>query len=267
MLLGTSRIFGIIADPIDTVRTPQVMNGLFQDLNLDAAVVPFQVDAAGLPTMVAALRLMKNLGGIVVSHPHKSAMAPLCDEVSPRARAIGAVNAVRREADGRLVADMTDGAGFVRGAEAQGIAIAGRSVLLAGAGGAATAVAAAVVESGARSLTLTSLDERDARDIASRVGELFPSADIRLGPPDPTGHSLVINAVSPKAWKSGAHAIDTSRMSADMIAADTYSIPEITPFLERAIRKGCKPHYGRFMLDSQIPLIADFIGAIPIHER
>jgi len=267
MLLGTSRIFGIIADPVASVRTPEVMNRLFQELHLDAAIVPIQVDAAGLPAMVSALRLMKNLGGLVISHPHKAAMAAHCDEVSPRARAIGAVNAVRRQADGRLVADMTDGAGFVRGAEAQGVAIAGRRVLLAGAGGAAASVAAAVVEAGAASLTLTGPDEAGMREIAGRVRRLFPDADIRVGSPDPAGHGLVINAVSPYAWQSGVRAVDTSRMTADMVAADTYSIPEITPFLELAMRRGCKPHYGRFMLDSQIPLIADFIGAIPNHER
>ncbi len=91
----------------------------------DGVLVPLHVKAEGLATVVEGLKRMENLGGVIVTVPHKTAIAALCDDLSANARRIGAVNAVRREADGRLVGEMLDGAGFVRGLKVNGIDPAG----------------------------------------------------------------------------------------------------------------------------------------------
>ena len=139
---------------------------------------------------------MKNLGGFVATVPHKTVIAALCDELGDAGRAIGSVNVVRREADGRLIGNMFDGAGFVAGLRAQGHDPAGRRALLVGAGGAAGAIAFALAEAGVASLTIANRTRSKAEEIMARVTKFFPDRPIRVGTADPTGHDLVINATS-----------------------------------------------------------------------
>lgn len=262
MITGMTKLFMIVADPVQSVRTPQVLNPMFRERGLDNVIVPVQVGSADLAGFMAAARRMKNLQGLVVSHPHKMAMAALCDDLSTRAAEIGAVNAVRRTAEGRLEADMTDGLGFVRGLQAADIELRGRDVYLLGPGDAAIAIAAAVVRSGVKSLRVHCADAQDARQILDRVATLDPAVRVAAATSDPTGSDLVINTVAPSHWGSGAPLLDIGKLTAAMVAAETYSIPEVTPFLAAAADHGCRTCPGRFMLDNQMDLIATFIGAI-----
>ena len=136
-ITGHTQIFGILADPIHHVKTPQGINRLLEARRFDGVMVPIHVGAEGLGAMVDGLRRMNNLGGFVVTVPHKTAMPALCDELTPAAQRIGAVNVVRRTGDGRLVGGMLDGEGFVAGLRSEGIEPAGLATYLAGAGGAA----------------------------------------------------------------------------------------------------------------------------------
>jgi shikimate dehydrogenase len=114
--------------------------------------------------------------------PHKEALAAHVDELAGPAALIGAVNVVRREADGRLVAANTDGQGFVIGLREAGHELAGRRVLLAGAGGAGRAVAFAVAGAGAARLT-----------IANRTAALDPAAfPVNPGPLRKAGNTRII---------------------------------------------------------------------------
>ena len=105
--------------------------------------------------------------------PHKEALAAHVDALAGPAALIGAVNVVRREADGRLVAANADGQGFVTGLRRAGHELSGRRVLLAGAGGAGRAVAFAVAEASATSLTVANRTAARAdwlaRDIPPRT--------------------------------------------------------------------------------------------------
>ena len=77
--------------------------------NKDALLVPMHVVPDKLDTVINGLRHAENLAGFAVTVPHKSAVLGLCDEASARAHAVGALNVVRREADGRLVGEIFDG--------------------------------------------------------------------------------------------------------------------------------------------------------------
>src|SRR5690554_2392722 len=72
MITGNTRLFGIVADPIAQVRTPQVLNAYFESEGLDAVLVPMHVGAAGLATVFEAFRQIRNLGGFIVTVPHKT---------------------------------------------------------------------------------------------------------------------------------------------------------------------------------------------------
>ena len=262
MISGGTRLFMIVANPVRSVRTPQVLNARFTERGLDSVIVPVEVGGAGLVPFVTAARHMTNLQGLVISHPHKIAMARLCDELSERAAEIGAVNAVRRTVDGKLQADMTDGLGFVRGLQAAGIRLHGRDAYLLGAGDAAIAIAVEMVRSGAKSLRVHCANPDDTQRIVTHVAGVSSDVPVTAGTDDPTGNDLIINTIAPAAWQRSAQVLDIKKLSASMVAAETYSIPETTPFLAAAASQGCKTCPGRFMLDNQMDLIAQFIGAI-----
>ena len=101
------------------------MQGVFEQLKINAVWVPMQVDHEGLKVVVQALRTMRNFRGITVAIPHKSAIGAMLDRLSPRGQAAGAVNLVRLDPDGRLFGDIVDGAGFVRGLELRGHSVKG----------------------------------------------------------------------------------------------------------------------------------------------
>lgn len=261
MITGNTKLYVIIANPVLTVRTPEVLNEMLNRNNSDAVIVPIQVSPDNLESMVAAFRAMENLGGIVVSNPHKTAMSAWCDEVSAVARAIGSVNAIRREKDGRLIAEMFDGTGFIAGMRSQGLEPAGCKTLLIGGGGAAMAVAFALAQAGVASLAVTNPTRSIAQEIVTRVAEFCPATAIKVGGIDPTGYDLVINAVSLSLWEKGPAPIDMALLTPNMIVAETMMKPPDTPLLIAANEKGCTIHYGRHMLDNQLRLISNFIGA------
>lgn len=257
---GRTRIFGIIADPIAQVKTPQEINRLAAEHNVAAVMVPLHVSADGLEAAFAGLRTMKNMGGVVVTVPHKTAALALCDAVSSRARQVGAVNAVRREPDGRLVGDMFDGLGFVAGLERAGISVRGRRIYVAGAGGAANAIAFALADSGAAELAIANRTVAKAEDLLNRLRQSHPRLPARIGSADPSGHELIVNTTSLGLKEGDPLPLDVRGLSSGMIVAEIIMQPELTPLLAAAQARNCRIHFGKPMLDCQLELMASFMG-------
>ena len=260
-ITGRTRLYAIVADPVGHVRTPMVFNRRFAERGVDAVLVPLHVPAAGLPDLFRAARSMENLGGLIVTVPHKSAEVSLCDEVSEMARAIGAVNTIRRDADGRLVGEMFDGPGFLAGLRQEGIEPRGLRVLLSGAGGAANAIAFVLAEAGVARLTIANRTQAKAEELARRLRDHYPAVEIAAGAADPSGHDLVVNATSLGLREEDPLPVLADRLAPTMTVAEIIMIPEQTKLLREAARRGCRIHLGRHMLDTQIELMARFIGA------
>lgn len=258
MISGRTRIFAIIADPVAHVRTPQALNTLFAQQGQDAVIVPLQIAAADLKTGISGLRTMRNLGGLVVTVPHKSAMAALCDRLSERARLAGAVNVVRRETDGALAGDLLDGEGFAAGLEHAGVSLAGSSAFLAGAGGAASAIAFALAERGIARLTIANRSQDRAEALARRLAPLFSGLAIstEAGPED---HDIAINATSLGLKDGDPLPFDPARLPAGALVAEVVMQPDITPLLEAARERGLAIQPGKRMLDGQLDAICDFL--------
>ena len=134
-ITGTTRVFYILGDPVAQVRAPEVYNQLFQLHGVDAVLVPLKLPAAALPGFLEHGMKAENVGGFWATIPHKPALAALLNPTDPVAAIAGAVNAVKRHPDGRLEAALFDGIGFVKGLDHFGIDVAGRRVLVVGAGG------------------------------------------------------------------------------------------------------------------------------------
>src|SRR5690349_4862237 len=145
---GATRLYGTIGDPIRQLRATAVMSQVLAAVGANAVWLPFEGGPALLPVMLKALAEMRNLGGFSVTIPHKTAIQPLLGRLTKRAQAAGSVNLVKRDKDGTLSGDITDGVGFVKGLEAHGHRVKGASAWLVGLGGAGGAIAAALCEAG-----------------------------------------------------------------------------------------------------------------------
>jgi shikimate dehydrogenase len=259
-ITGRTRVFAILADPIAQVKAPQGLNRIMAERGVDGVMVPLHVAAADLATVLAGLRGVQSFGGAIITVPHKTAIVPLLDRVSDAARLVGAVNAVRREADGRLVGEILDGAGFVAGLRAAGHEPLGRSAYLAGAGGAANAIAFALAEAGVSRLTVHNRTPARVEDLFARLRRLVPDLPLSAGTPDPAGHDLVVNATSLGLRPDDALPLDPAGLGPDQLVAEIIMQPAETPLLRAAAARGCRTHPGWPMLEGQLALMADFLG-------
>jgi len=260
-ITGTTRIFGILADPIHHVKGPQLINPLFEAHGFDGVMVPIHVSPDDLGALLNGLRAMRNLDGFIATVPHKTAMVAHCDELTEDARRIGAVNIVRRLPDGRLSGGMLDGDGFVAGLRSTGIEPAGRSAYLAGAGGAASAIAFALAANGVARLTIHNRTADKARQLIERVAKARPGLPLAVGTADPSGHDLVVNATSLGLRDDDPLPFDAARLQPDQTVAEIIMQPVETALLKAAQARGCRIQYGKPMLACQIELMAAFMGA------
>lgn len=261
-LSGKTRLYAILAHPVAHVRASEFFHPVFEAHGLDAALIPLHVLPEDLADVVPRLQKIGNLHGLVLTIPHKEAMAKLCDDLGPNGRLVGAVNTVRFAAGGRLVGDMFDGVGLVKGALAQGITLKGRRVLLVGAGGAGRAIAFALAAQGVASLTVANRTARRAEALVAAVTKALPGVETVVGPPDPRGHDLIINATSLGLHEADALPVDPDLLTPSMEVIEIIAAIEVTPFRRAAIDLGCRTMGGRPMIDHQIDAQLRFLGEI-----
>lgn len=139
MITGTTRLAAVLGHPVSHSKSPPMLNAAFAARGIDAVMVPLDIKPRDLLEAVRGLRAMRVLGASVTI-PHKLGVAGLCDELSPAARAIGAVNCLQFPDDGSLVGHNTDEGGFADGLAGAGFDLKGKRCVLLGAGGAARAV-------------------------------------------------------------------------------------------------------------------------------
>jgi shikimate dehydrogenase len=260
-ITGATRLCFVVADPVRQVRTPQVLNRVWNERGLDIVTVPAHVQVSGLTSFVAALRANESALGAVITVPHKQSIIELCDELGPNAQIVGAVNVVRRTAEGRLVGETFDGLGFVAGLRERGLEPRGQRAVVLGAGGAASAVAVALLSANVESLDVSNRTEGRANHLAERLRAAFPTRDIGTGLDRVAAAQLIVNATSIGMSPSNVSPIPPDIFPTGALAADVVISAELTPFLAGAARHGNSTHGGAHMLNGQIQLIADYLSA------
>jgi shikimate dehydrogenase len=257
---GATRLFVLLGDPIARTKASRMVNETLAVRGLagEAVVVPCQVNQATLAPVLAALRLMPNWHGAVVTMPNKEAILALLDEVTPEARQVGACNVVRREKDGRLVGTMFDGEGFVSGLQKTGFTLAGKRVFLYGLGGAGTAIAFALAKYGTASLTLHNRTAEKAGRLAATIRATHPAVATDNGPGTGT-YDLVINASSIGMKDDDPLPLPLDMLGNAPVVADIIPGAALTPFLAAARERGCAVYQGAGMLAAQAGLITDYL--------
>jgi shikimate dehydrogenase len=255
---GQTRLFPIIGDPIKYVESPMRLSQTFANRGLNAICIPLQVAEEDLQHVIAALALTPNVDGILVTMPHKFTAFAYCGTNSERAELLKVVSVIRRNPDGTWHGDMLDGLAFVKAQRNQGALVEGQRALLIGAGGAGSAIAAALLDSGVRELVVNDLKKSRVETLLkllSVVGE----GRMTAGPPDPSGCDLVFNATALGMEDSDPLPIDTALLTSSMFVGDVVARHAATPLVSAAQAAGCKTANGGDMVVAAQSLIADFM--------
>lgn len=257
-LSGATRVVFIAGDPIAQVKAPEGVTAALRARGVDAIVVPIHVAAVDFADFVRVATRARNVDGLIATVPHKFAAAAACAGCTGRARSIGAVNVMRRDAAAGWFGDMCDGAGFVEAATRAGGAPAGRRALLVGAGGAGSAIAHALVDAGVAELAVHDVDAA-RRDALRRRLESYGRARITIGSTDPRGHDLVCNATPLGMRPDDPDPVQVARLGAGTFVGDVVTVPAVPPLIRAARERGCATSTGSDMFACVRDLIVDFL--------
>lgn len=264
VLSGTSRLAGILGWPVAHSRSPRLHGFWLERHGIDGAYVPLPVRPDRLAGAVPALR---DLGfrGANVTIPHKEAVVALCDRLEESARRTGAVNTLVFEEDGAIVGLNTDGAGFLAALaqEVPGFSPASGPAVLVGAGGAARAVAAALVEAGAPEVVLVNRTLARAEALAALLGPRVTVSP--WGSPAPLARAaLLVNTTSLGMKGEPPLVLPLEALPAEAVVADLVYVPRITALLDRAAARGHRVMGGLPMLLHQAGVgFARWFGVTP----
>ena len=254
---------GTIGDPIAHMRAPESMTEWFAEHGVDAVWLAFHVHPDQLPAFMNGVRTLVNMAGLTVTMPHKRAIVSLADELSDSVRHSGVANMIRREPDGRLIADNADGAGFVAALHTNNIAITGRSFWLVGAGGAGTAIAWSVAAEAPRSINVNDADTAAAERLVAGLRAGYPSIEFSTRVPSPRDVDVAVNATPSGLHAGDPMSFDPTPLRKDACVVDIIMSPPVTDLLRTATSLGLKTVRGQDMLDGQLQIYAEYLGLAP----
>ena len=250
-------IFGIVGDPIAQARSPEVFNALFRERGIDAVMVPMHVTPGDFEDALKGLRHMRNLGGLVITVPHKFAAARLLSDASHRVEIAHAANVIRPTKDG-WAGDLYDGEGFAIGVEAYHGSVAGMRCAIVGAGGAGTAIAHSLIDRGVLEIRIWDVDTQRAHALRDRLAALAPIPVVVDQPS--RFDDIAINASSAGMSATDRLPFEPSNLRRGALVCEAIMKPSRTRLLMDAERLGHPIQEGRHMLDHQADAIWRFFG-------
>ncbi len=257
---GNTQLIAHIGYPTHTFKSPMIYNPYFASAGINAVVVPMGCQTPDYPVFLKSIFTLTNIAGALITMPHKVVTVGLLDEVTATVRVAGACNAVKKLPDGRLVGDMFDGAGFVRGLQRKGFDLSGKRVLVVGTGGVGCAISASLAGAGIAAISLFDVNEASATALSDRLKQNYPAIEVRTGSNDPADHHLVVNATPMGMNEGDALPMDVSRISPDAFVGEVVMKTEMTAFLQAAKNRGCRVQVGSDMLVEQIPAYLEYFG-------
>ena len=259
LISGYTKLIAHIGWPTGSFKASMIFNPYFEKEGIDTLVVPMGCKGEDYPEFFKSLFQLQNITGALITMPHKVSTVDMLDEVSTSVQVCGACNAVRKEVDGRLVGDMFDGQGFVRGLARKGRPAKGASALIVGSGGVGSAIAVAMAEAEVGRLALYDTRSEATEKLADRLQQFFPKLSIQVGSNDPAGFEIVVNATPLGMEPGDPPPVDVERISPKTIVGEVVMKQEETPLLRAAREKGYLTQIGTDMLFEQIPAYLEFL--------
>lgn len=257
---GRTQVFGVMGYPVAHSLSPLMHNRAFAIRGYPGVYVPLPVHPDRVGEAVAGVRAL-GLAGANVTVPHKQAVIPFLDDVSLKARRIGAVNTIINRG-GRLVGENTDGQGFLRSfREELGRDFRSARVVMLGAGGAARALAVELLMAGVDRLVIANRTEARAHALVADLKAWYDgSAGIEaygLG-----GQRLAEEVqqadvlIQASSWGMSPHDDAPSLIPPDWLqpstaVCDIVYTPAETGLLKAARERGCPTLPGLGMLVHQ----------------
>jgi shikimate dehydrogenase len=246
-------LVALFGQPVAENPTQVMIEAAFRDLGLDWRYLTIEVSPADLADAVRGMRAMGFRGGNCTL-PHKVAVIPLLDELTPPARAIGAVNCLVRQGD-RLLGENTDGKGFLQSVQ-EVEPVAGKRAVLLGAGGAARAVGVELLNAGAAHLTVVNRSRPRGEELAAALQRVAPGrADFVPWQGEfavPREAVLLINATSIGLYPDLARVpVRRDSLRPGLLVCDVIPNPPRTRLLAEAEAAGCRTLDGLGMLVNQ----------------
>lgn len=242
---GAATVVGLFGWPVSHSLSPLLHNGWLREMGMDGVYVPFAVSPERLEQAVRSLPAL-GIRGVNVTIPHKEAVIRFLDWCDPVAAAIGAVNTVVVEPDGRLCGFNTDACGVVK-ALPDGIDRS-RPVAVFGAGGAARAVCCGLREAGFRTFRLSNRTLARAGEMARDLAldaQLFGPGGMASALAD---CALAVNTTSVGLSGGAQSVFDPVWLPSDAVVYDIVYAPLQTPLLRQATERGLRTVNGLGML-------------------
>jgi shikimate dehydrogenase len=234
---GATRVYFIVGDPIAQVKSPAGVTEAMRARGVDAIMVPAHVRAADLGAFMQLAQRMPNCDGLCITIPHKFDARHFCATLTARAQSIGAVNVIRRNADGSWHGDMCDGEGYVAGLRARGCTLQGAAALLVGAGGAGSAIAHALVDAGVARLHIGDADAARCELLIAKL-RAYGQTQIARGSESPLGFDIVLNATPCGMGADDPLPFDVAECEPHAFVGCVITQPTITPLIAAARARG-----------------------------
>ena len=245
-ITGHTRLLALFGSPVKHSGSPAMYNYSFEKLGLDYVYVAIDVGRESLKEAVSAARLY-NMRGFNLTMPCKNDVISYIDELSPAARLIGAVNTVINE-NGRLIGYNTDGMGFVNNLKAHKINIKNKKIVVAGAGGAATAIIVQLALDGAREICIFNKKSKSFSSMLEtieRIKEEVPDVVINIH--DILDEAKYIETIKQADIFVNATVVGMKPLDNESVADVVYN-PIETKLLREACEAGCICIDGKGML-------------------
>lgn len=261
---GSTDVYFILGNPVSQVLAPETFNPLFASCGIDAVLVPVLLAPENLGIFVKTAFLASNIKGMWVTIPHKTPVLGVLDRCSELGTVAGAVNAIRRNADGTLEGGLFDGEGFLASLDYFNIRYADKKVLIIGAGGGGAAIGASLTLAHrspvAAEVAFFDPTPGKAPALAARIAAATGAHVHAVASSDPAGFDLVVNASPLGLKQTDPLPCDASRLEPHAALVDIVMKNQPTPLLRTVRTRGLKAQPGFEMMIQQAHLYLDFFG-------
>ena len=252
---GKTRVYGIVGDPIEQVRSPEMVTWEMQKRDHNAVLIPMHIARDEFDTVIPHIMRMRNLDGLIFTIPFKAQAIALAKTLGPQASQIGAINALKKHSNGAWSGEIFDGMGCVEAFKQRGITLQDKRLQLIGLGGAGSAICVALAYEKPKLLRLFDINPQTTERMAKMVNTISPQTAVEVGLPLAEGIDILLNA-SPVGMLSDARLpLAVEQFKKELIVFDAIVMPENTPLLTLAQDCGCQVVRGREMMLGQISKI------------
>ena len=258
---GKTRVYGIVGDPIEQVRSPEMVTWEMQKRHHNAVLIPMHIARDEFDSVMPHIMRMRNLDGLIFTIPFKAQAIALAKTLGPQASQIGAINALKKHSNGAWSGEIFDGIGCVEAFKQRGITLQDKRLQLIGLGGAGSAICVALAYEKPKLLRLFDINAQTTERMAKMVNTISPQTVVEVGLPLAEGIDILLNA-SPVGMLSDARLpLAVEQFKKELIVFDAIVMPENTPLLSLAQDCGCQVVRGREMMLGQISKIVDYFFA------